>query len=80
MQFTLIAVQKNGQQVVLAQDAQEHSMKNILRDAVESVYKRQVNPEARYRSFLALGTTEHTTQVLRINDRGDVVHNTAGLL
>lgn len=79
MQFTLIAVQKNGQQLVLGQDVQTHSVSNMVREAVASSESTQTPDECRYRSFIAFGTDTTSTTLLKMNSRGDVVHRTVGL-
>lgn len=79
MQHTLIAIQKNGQQVVLGQDLQEHSVNSMVRTASMSGAMSHVRSEAKYRSFIAIGTNEGSTMLIRFNSMGDVTSRSAGI-
>jgi len=80
MQFTLIAVQRNGEQLVLGTAIQEFRLDNMVREMVRESDRRHDKPDTQYRSYLALGTTSNATTVMRMNARGDVVSRSAGIV
>jgi hypothetical protein len=77
VQFTLIAIQQNGQQVILGRDVQEYGMNNLLHEAV-GASRSYDRPESKYRSFISIGTTMHVTHVTRYSSDGHAVSRTAG--
>lgn len=80
MQFTVIAVQKNGRQMMLGRELHEHMVENLIHDAVLDSDSDAVIDGAKYRSFIAVGTTANATQVVRYNGRGEVASRQVGLV
>ncbi len=77
MQCTIIAVCRNGQQIVSAQDVQETQVQRLI-DEYIAASNQFDRPASKYRSFFVLGTTDQHTTVVRFDQNGAVLSRSMG--